>query len=629
MIRRFYKAVLKAYIKEVDGTGISIFRIAYSIVLLMEVLQIFYFRHLIFDYIPYLKPYEIDFTPALIAWMISLLFLALGLYTRIAALCNYIFSLVFLATISTYEYHMFYVYMGVNFLLLFVNVSQVNSLDRLLLKFKYSNTRFTYNPPVTVSVLNYYILILVAIAFVYFDSVFFKLSSYNWLNGLGMWLPASLPQITHFDTSLILNNKWLSLGLGYLTLLFETIFIFTFFRRRWRVWLMIVGIGLHIGIVVQFAIPWFGLGVTALYLLLVPAKWWRKFKDSLRFREPALTIYYDEECPLCNRTKIFLYYFDVCKALDFKGVQTYGFDDQRLVGIDRGELLDNIYSITKNGKTLKGVDTYAFALKRLPVFILPGLIISLPGVYQIAKYVYGVVARNRFVERCTEENCGYTPPSFPADVDQIKITHHHTVKDLKVHLIIAGLFILILLQINVTYNSKLIKEIKNITGISSLSAERSLVRMSANVTKISKALLGITSHAVFMDGHFEGYNHIIGVEAELPNSERIWLPIIDKQGHPDIYAYSFTFVKWTFRVNSPTINHENLVKGLRDFTTFWAINNDVPLDAVKYNVYVKSTAVPKKWQHDFLREQMSKPWTKAGIVYWKEGVFVSELPFIE
>lgn len=44
----------------------------------------------------------------------------------------------------------------------------------------------------------------------------------------------------------------------------------------------------------------------------------------------------------------------------------------------------------------------------------------------------------------------------------------------------------------------------------------------------------------------DGYDHIYGVEAELHNGDRLWLPIIDKEGHVDKYAYSFNWVKWTF-----------------------------------------------------------------------------------
>src|SRR5690606_30428913 len=126
-----------------------------------------------------------------------------------------------------YEYHMFYIYMTINFVILFVNLSRSTSLDRLIAKLKFSTSRVTYEPPNNTSVLSYFVIILVGIGFVYFDSVFYKFSSPLWLNGLGVWLPASVPQITHVNTTFLLNQKWLMLFLGYLTLVFETIFIFT------------------------------------------------------------------------------------------------------------------------------------------------------------------------------------------------------------------------------------------------------------------------------------------------------------------------------------------------------------------------------------------------------------------
>ena len=60
---------------------------------------------------------------------------------------------------------------------MFINTSQVFSFDRLRSKLKYSNSRSLYNPVRKVSILNYYILILVAIGFVYFDSIFFNNSA--------------------------------------------------------------------------------------------------------------------------------------------------------------------------------------------------------------------------------------------------------------------------------------------------------------------------------------------------------------------------------------------------------------------------------------------------------------------
>ncbi|MDM1521666.1 hypothetical protein, partial [Myroides odoratimimus] len=170
------------------------------------------------------------------------------------------------------------------------------------LKYKYSNTKFEYNPPAEVSVLAYFIPILVGVAFVYFDSIFFKFSSEFWMKGLGMWLPTSVPPIILNDLQFLLNQEYLMYFLGYLTLVFEAIFLFTFFRKRWRVPLLIIGIGLHVGILICYPIPWFALGMCSLYLLMVPISWWALFFGTNKKRLPTITFYYDGECPLCNRT---------------------------------------------------------------------------------------------------------------------------------------------------------------------------------------------------------------------------------------------------------------------------------------------------------------------------------------
>ena len=619
----------KLYNKKIDASGLAVFRVLYGLTLLGEVLQMFYFRHLIYDKIPYLEPSEIDFGIPLVLWMLVIIFLIFGLFTRWITIINYLFSLIFIATISSYEYHMFYVYVNVNFLLIFTSTSRVFSLDRLIQKLKYSNSRVTYNPTRKVSVLNYHIFILAAIGFVYFDSIFFKLTSYNWMNGLGMWLPASIPQVTHIKNSLLLNIEWLAIGLGYLTLVFEAIFIFVFFRKMWRVPLLIIGIGLHLGILMQFPIPWFALGLIAIYLLMVPVGFWKWCRFISTFNNPKLTFYYDEECPLCNRTKIILGYFDYFEAIEFKGLQTYGFEDQRLKDWSKEDLLDNIYSITRSNKILNGIDTYRASFK-YTVFLFPlYILLSIPGIYHLGKLIYKNIAENRYVESCTEENCGFAAPSFPHNSDEIKLTKGMTFLDLKLKVISVGLMGLFLFQINVTYNSALIKDFRQNIGFDDTFGGVIINKASFEIRKISQVFLGVTSHPVFMDAHFKNYNHIIAIQAVLDNGKEVWLPIIGKKGMPVNYIYSFNWVKWTWRVNNPTINKRNLSKGVRDFTAFWAHKNGYDLNDIRFNLKVKKTEIPRHWEKDFLQKQLNNPWLSGGYVTWKNEKFYSNIKDIE
>lgn len=82
----------------------------------------------------------------------------------------------------------------------------------------------------------------------------------------------------------------------------------------------------------------------------------------------------------------------------------------------------------------KGLDTYIQVFNAITYLRPISWILRIPGVYHLGKVVYQFVAKNRNTERCTEENCGYTPPSLPPDEDQFKILQNYTLKDLKISL---------------------------------------------------------------------------------------------------------------------------------------------------------------------------------------------------
>ncbi|RLJ30909.1 putative DCC family thiol-disulfide oxidoreductase YuxK [Chryseobacterium sp. 7] len=616
MIKRLYN-------EKISGLGLSIFRIAYTMVLLCEVVQLNYFRHLIFDKIPFIRPAEIDFGIPLRIWMIAIIFIMFGLFTRLATIINYLMTVILVGSITTYEYHMFYAYLGINFLLMFLPISSNLSLDRLLLKYKYSNTRFQYNPPEKISALCYLVPIFVGLAFVYFDSIFYKFTSSYWTVGLGMWYPSSLPFTNYISIPYILDQKYLMLFLGYLTLVFEFIFIFTFFLKKWRIPLLIIGLGLHVGILICYPIPWFGLGMCTIYLLMVPVSWWEKLFKSAQ--KPALlTFYYDGECPLCNRTKITIQHFDIAKRVDFKTVQYYAEQNELLKDIPTDELLNDIHSV-RNGKVYKGLDTYIQVFNAITYLKPLSWILRIPGIYHMGKAVYQYVAKNRNTERCTEENCGYTPPAIPIDEDKVKILQNYTVKDFKISLIKGGLCLVILFQIIVSYNS-----IKNKGGFENTSAGKEMSKISDAVEKPTKTYLGITHHAVFMDYHFNQYNHIISVIYVDKKGQQVWLPIINNDGTAGSYLHGPTWIKWTFRTTDNIINQDNLKRGIRDFSAFWARMNGVCLKDAKFIIKVKKIdTLPNHWEEGFLKRQMEKPWMDVGVATWHDKKYSIDIKDIE
>jgi hypothetical protein len=243
-------------------------------VLFLEVSQLAHTESLWSDAIPGGSAGDARLGCALLGWRVAIACLALGLFTRPAALVNYAMTLATLATFDRFEYHVDYVFTTLNLLLLATPVSARLSLDRAMADLRRARAGLAPLPRAAVSELHASLLVVFGVGVVYFDSVFYKLVSPMWRGGLGMWLPASLPHVAWNDLGPLLDCEWLVKGLGWLTLAFEALFLALVGWRALRPWLLAVGLALHLGIALVFPIPWFGLAVAALYLLLVPAAWY-------------------------------------------------------------------------------------------------------------------------------------------------------------------------------------------------------------------------------------------------------------------------------------------------------------------------------------------------------------------
>ncbi|MFT6849646.1 MAG: putative DCC family thiol-disulfide oxidoreductase YuxK [Sphingobacteriales bacterium] len=508
-------------------------------------------------------------------------------------------------------------------------ISNTLSLDRLWLKLKYSNTTFFYNPPVKIRQIYYFLPILLGLGLVYLDSTFYKVASQMWINGLGVWLPSSLPMIAMGDNSFILNQEFLVKFLGYLTVVFEAVFIFLFFRKNLRVPLLFIGLFLHVGILVSFPIPWFALTACSMYILMVPISFWAKiFSFFKRKREPKVRVYYDAECPLCIRTKITVEFFDIFKRVKFLPVQFEAENQSALKEISMNTLYMDIHSV-ENGKVFSGINTYIKILGAIWYFWPISIIIRLPGINFIGRKVYSYVAENRNTERCTEDNCGYNSPSIP-DYNSVKVLQNLTLEQLKSRLMYFGLITVLSIQGILIFNSTGIKSIKTLANFQQTSINQGLEGASNFVNKISRTFFGITQHAVFTDHiHFNDYNHVIAITHLDDTGKEIWLPIIDQNGQPDFYIYGANWVKWTFRVNGINVDQKKLKDGIRDFTAFWAYKNHIDLKNTIFNIKVKKIQSHNGWEKNFLRNQMQNPWFDAGTIHWNNEVFTAEIPNIE
>jgi hypothetical protein len=264
-----------------SGIGLGLFRILYAAVLQAEILQLIDFHDLVYGGAPGDNwGIDNDFTPLLWGWWAAVVLFGLGLWVRPALIVNYIAAVGFMGSFNTYAYHVDFFFLGMNFLLLVFPARTAYSVNWKMGR--------APGPPATASWGYTCVLVAVGVGYVYFDSIFMKFDSPMWRAGLGMFTPASLPHNTWINLDLALDQEWLVRGLGYFTLFFETVFIFLLPFQRFRLWLALGGLALHFGICVAFPIPWFALGVAALYVVLIPDSVWAGILGRLRIPLPAL-----------------------------------------------------------------------------------------------------------------------------------------------------------------------------------------------------------------------------------------------------------------------------------------------------------------------------------------------------
>ncbi len=628
MYQNISSFLLNSLTKKSPSTGIGLFRIFYGLVALQEIIFLYYFNHLIFDPIPYI---DIEFPTIpffLCLWGIIASFIVVGYRYQFSVICNYIFWIIFVNFTPMQRdfdggFDLFMI--GAGFFLLFMPGDKAFSIDNLRYKLSTPFTHYKNYPKSTVSALAYYLPVFVCLGFLYFDSSIHKLFAEHWRNGLGSWLPATQPYyVSALDMSFILNNEFLEKTIGYTILLFQFTFIFFFSYRRLRVVYLIIGSGLHLGITLSLNIYPFGMGMLILYSLLVPFSWWRAIGQFMTAQQPALTVFYDQQCPLCNRTILILNHFDIFKRIDFKGAQEYAQHYPSIAAINPNLLLTDLYALDKNNKVYSGVDTYiqiGFKMRYLFPF---ALVLNLPIFYQIAIHKYRAIADSRRRITCTAE-CVTLPKLqnttwyqlFFEDIAQQKPKAFVR----KLTKIMIAVFILQLnssLHYGIIYRLKLNVEPNPITT--------PLEKGSNAILMVSQTFLGIAPHALYLHDHFAGYDRILAITYTDTNGAERWLPFVNEQGRLLAPNWGRVHSMWANIAVTPTIDNARLHKFIMKVTAFWGQQIGLDLNNTVFNIKLKKIDAPTYWVYDQLHKNFSTPWTTIGTATWHHKMISFNLP---
>ena len=617
--------ILELHSKQVPATGIGLFRLFYGLITLQEIIFLLYFNHLIFDPIPYI---DVEFPMIsffLCLWGVITVFLIVGYRYQFAVISNYIFWIVFVNFTSMQRdfdggFDTFMI--GAGFFLIFMPGDRAFSIDRLRYKL---GMPFAYYPKPTVSALAYYLPVVVCLGFLYFDSAIHKMFAEHWRNGLGTWLPATQPYyISAIDMSLLLNNKLLQNMLGYTILIFQFTFIFFFAWRRLRLIYLLIGLGLHLGITLSFNIYPFGLGMLSFYLLLVPFRWWRCFARLVRAKQPALTVFYDQLCPLCNRTVLILNHFDIFDCIDFKSAQEYAACYPALANINDETLLIDLYALDNSNRIYSGIDTYCQIFIKMRYLFLIGVILNLPGFHQWALKKYRSIADSRARIPCSS---ACHAPQILLDTS----LYHQFFEDFATkkpilfsRRLVKILLALLLFQLNSSIHYGLIYRLDIAAKKSPLSAP--IADASNALLGVSLTFLGITPHALYLHDHFAGYDHIIAITYLDKNGVEQWLPFVNEEGRLLAPNWGRVHSMWANIAVTPTINNQRLHKFIMKVTAFWGQKMGLNLDNATFFIKFKRISAPSYWVYDQLHKNLTSQWTTIGTAKWRDKQISFDLP---
>jgi hypothetical protein len=249
------------------GYTLSFFRIVYVLQCFVILYHTHIYKALLFDSVAGFSKNVFPFNTLLACWFLSLLFLLIGYFTRYAAIANYI-CIILITDL--------YARAGVNSY--YDDMLKVGGIILFLFPV---NSRFSFdsiiNPSIRYSCnkLHYVSAWILYFGLMYFMSGISKLLSPVWQKGLGVWTPLSMPYWRWGGWMDGLQDQfYVMVAINYIVIIWELVFIFLIFSRKWRGSMVFTGVVFHLVIASFFYFPQTALLAASSYALFIPEKFW-------------------------------------------------------------------------------------------------------------------------------------------------------------------------------------------------------------------------------------------------------------------------------------------------------------------------------------------------------------------
>lgn len=294
------------------------------------------------------------------------------------------------------------------FLLSFGRSGDALSIDNLIKSLRQDWRKTGFHPPPSPAWPVRMLQLQLTLA--YFDTFLWKFTGTKWLDGSAVYWATRMHEFIRYPLPSFLDNPFCLRILTWTTLIIEFSLWTLIWFRETRYIVIAAGLCLHFGIDCFINLPvfeWVFMSMLVLFIypedLSKSAAWLRK-KIAHRFGAPRM-LTFDGHCLLCVRATGVMHRLDV-----FRRVEFVDFTDEknhlRLSTFDFQRAQAEMLLSTGNGWT-GGFLAFRKIALRLPLFwpLVPFL--YLPGVTLYGDYIYGLIARNRYLlfGRCDDGAC--------------------------------------------------------------------------------------------------------------------------------------------------------------------------------------------------------------------------------
>jgi predicted DCC family thiol-disulfide oxidoreductase YuxK len=294
---------------------------------------------------------------------------------------------------------------------------------------------------------------------IYFFNCVSKLPGRGWENGSALhWFLHQDRIVTALGIFLREHTPYFLLRVfSYGTLVVEGTLAFILlipFGQRWlRRIALVLAIGLHGGIAATSRLGPFSYAMTVFFVIPLSAADWQLLLRGLAYRGTKRTVIFDDDCGVC------FYICRVLKRLDLLGqLEFVGNHERERIPPDlTPELLDQTFVvIDAQGRRFMHERGVSEVLYALPLGVLLGFWLRIPGISTLARWGYGMFARNRtrISARLGLGACGIAPPAQASAprVNTSDSTARHWLESLNRHPLLFVREVLVLLGLIMIIN---------------------------------------------------------------------------------------------------------------------------------------------------------------------------------